>query len=98
MSGSEIKVTFGALASGQTDIKATVGRIETQLADLKKFLTPMVSTWTGQAAENYQLTQRKWDNSAKDLVEVLNRIGIELGKANSTYQEREKANAARWMN
>ena len=96
MSNPEIKVTFSALAAAQTDIQATFGRIQTQLDDLKRFLAPMVATWTGQAAESYQVTQRKWDTSAADLSVVLDQIGKNLGAANANYQSTESANAARF--
>lgn len=96
MSSPEIKVTFGALSAAQADVAATSGRIRTQLDDLKKFLAPMVSTWTGQAAEDYQVIQRKWDTSAADLAQVLAQIGTALGAAHDNYRQTEQANAARW--
>lgn len=94
MTSSEIKVTFGALAAAEGDVKATATRIHTQLEDLKRFLAPMVSTWTGQAAEGYQATQRKWDTSAADLTQVLNQIGVMVGQANGQYQDTERKNAS----
>ncbi len=94
MSSPEIKVTFSALSTAQTDVAATAGRIRTQLEDLKKFLAPMVSTWSGQAAEDYQATQRKWDTSANDLAQVLAQIGTALGAAHDNYRQTEQANAA----
>ncbi|RZT88343.1 WXG100 family type VII secretion target [Pseudonocardia sediminis] len=96
MSSPEIKVTFSALSTAQTDVAATAGRIRAQLEDLKKFLAPMVSTWSGQAAEDYQVTQRKWDTSANDLAQVLAQIGTALGAAHDNYRQTEQANAARW--
>lgn len=96
MSSSEIKVTFGALATAQSDVAATAGRIHTQLGDLKRFLAPMVSTWTGQAAESYQATQRKWDASAEDLTKVLEQIALRLGTAHDNYRATEHDNAKLW--
>ncbi|MDN5919499.1 MAG: WXG100 family type VII secretion target [Pseudonocardia sp.] len=96
MGNPEIKVTFSALSTAQTDVAATAGRIRTQLEDLKKFLAPMVATWSGQAAEDYRVTQRKWDTSADDLAQVLARIGTALGAAHDNYRQTEQANAARW--
>lgn len=91
-----IKVTFGALGDAQTDIASTAGRINGRLDDLKRFLAPMVATWQGQAAEEYQAKQRQWDTAAADLTAVLQRIGVAVGAANDGYQQVEKANAARW--
>lgn len=93
---SEIKVTFGALEGAQADVAAAAGRIRTQLEDLKRYLAPMVGTWTGQAAADYQAVQQKWDASAAGLNDTLNRIGVALGQANEAYRRTEQANAARW--
>ncbi len=41
---SEIKVTFGALESAQTDVSSVAGRMTGQLEELKRFLAPMVAT------------------------------------------------------
>ncbi len=46
--GSEIKVTFGALAAAQSDVSGTAARITTQLEDLRRFLAPMVATLAGR--------------------------------------------------
>lgn len=96
MSTSEIKVTFGALGAAQGDVATTASRITGQLEDLKRFLAPMVATWQGQAAAEYQLKQRQWDSAAADIAAVLAQIGVALGSANDSYQQVERVNAARW--
>jgi 6 kDa early secretory antigenic target len=96
MSTSEIKVTFGALGAAQGDVATTASRITGQLEDLKRFLAPMVATWQGQAAAEYQVKQRQWDTAAADIAAVLAQIGVALGTANDNYQQVERANAARW--
>jgi early secretory antigenic target protein ESAT-6 len=93
---SEIKVTFGALEAARADVGATAGRISGRLEELRRFLAPMAATWEGQAATEYQATQRKWDTAAADLASVLAQIGVALGTANDSYQQVERANAARW--
>ncbi|MCW2719275.1 MAG: hypothetical protein QOG20_4015 [Pseudonocardiales bacterium] len=96
MPTSEIKVTFSALAAAQADVATTASRITAQLEDLKRFLAPMVATWQGRAAEDYQVRQRQWDAAASDIAAVLAQIGAALGAANDGYQQVERANAARW--
>jgi 6 kDa early secretory antigenic target len=96
MSTSEIKVTFSALGAAQGDVATTASRITAQLEDLKRFLAPMVATWEGRAAADYHLKQRQWDTAAADIAAVLAQIGVALGTANDSYQQVERANAARW--
>ncbi len=96
MSTSEIKVTFSALGAAQGDVATAASRITGQLEDLRRFLAPMVATWQGQAAAEYQVKQRQWDAAAADIAAVLAQIGAALGTANDGYQQVERANAARW--
>jgi early secretory antigenic target protein ESAT-6 len=94
--GSEIKVTFGALAAAQSDVSGTASRITGQMEDLRRFLAPMVASWQGSAAQDYQARQKQWDTAARDLAAVLAQIGVALGAANDNYRQAENANAARW--
>ncbi len=96
MSTSEIKVTFSALSAAQGDVVGTSARITAQLEDLKRFLAPMVATWQGQAAEDYQIKQRQWDAAAYDINRVLQQIGAALGAAEQSYRQAELANQRRW--
>ncbi|SDJ43161.1 WXG100 family type VII secretion target [Frankineae bacterium MT45] len=93
---SPIKVTFSQLAATQDQVRSTVSNINTQLADLKSYLNPLVQTWSGAAADNYNAAQAQWDRAAEDLNQVLSAIGNALGSANEGYQQTEKSNASRW--
>ena len=93
---AEILVTFGEIAAAQQNVTSTAQRMNAQLDDLKRYLAPLVATWTGQAAEDYQVKQRQWDTAAAGLNAVLARIGVALGQANEGYQQVERANASRW--
>lgn len=92
----QIKVTFGELQATQEKTQATVTSINGQLDDLKSYLAPLVSTWTGAAAESYNAKQKQWDSAAADLNNVLAAIGRALGSANEGYQATESANASRF--
>ena len=93
---SEIKVTFGALEAARADVANTATRISGQLAELQRYLAPLVATWEGQAATEYRAKQRQWDTAAGDLAAVLAQIGVTLGAANESYLQVEKINADRW--
>lgn len=93
---SEILVTFGEIGNAQQSVVSTAQQMNQQLEDLKRFLRPMVASWSGAAAEQYQAQQRRWDTAAADLNQVLSQIGVALGHANEQYQRVEQANAARW--
>lgn len=93
---SEIKVVFGELENARNSIQTTWTNISREMEDLKRYLQPMVQTWTGEAASAYQAHQAQWDRAALDLNQVLNQIGVALGTSNENYQVGEAANKARW--
>ncbi len=93
---SEILVTFGELENARSSIQMTWANINREMEDLKRFLQPMVATWTGEASSAYQAHQAKWDRSAADLHMVLNQIGVALGTSNENYQAGEATNTGRW--
>lgn len=96
MSADRIQVTFGELGNAQGSIQTTWTNISRELDDLKRYLQPLVATWSGDASTAYQAEQAKWDQSANDLNQVLNQIGVALGTSNEHFQAAERANAARY--
>ncbi len=93
---SEILVTFGEIDNARSSIQTTWTNISREMEDLKRYLAPMVETWTGEASTAYQAHQAKWDRSSADLNQVLNQIGVALGTSNENYQAGEAANKSRW--
>jgi len=93
---SEILVTFSSIQQAQADCANTASNLNGQLSDLKSYLAPMVSTWSGAAAENYNAKQRQWDQAAQDLNEILQQISKALGSAGDDFQAAESSNANIW--
>ncbi len=89
-------VTFGSLSEAAADVDAVAGQIDQQLADLRAYLAPLVASWEGTAAIDYQAKQRSWDTSIGDLNAVLRQIAQALRMANENYGRAENANAAMW--
>jgi len=98
MSGSgHIAVSFEALATAEQQINQTANQISSQLDELRQMLQPLVSTWTGQAMENYQVQQHNWDGAQRDALQVLQGIGRVVGAAHDAYVNTEKSNAGAWQ-
>ena len=89
-------VTFGAIDAAASDTDGVAGQIDQQLDDLKSFLAPLVASWTGQAATDWQALQSKWDSSAAELNQVLREIANNLRTANQNYGDAERANTSIW--
>jgi len=95
MSG-QIRVSFPDLEATASYIDGKSREANQLLADLRSMLQPLVATWTGGAAENYNHKQHLWDTAAADLNNVLGQISTALHTANANYIEAETTNKNRW--
>lgn len=93
----QIKVTFSDLEATGNYIDQKSQEANQLLADLRSMLQPLVATWSGAAAENYNFKQAQWDTAAADLNGVLSQISTALHTANANYIEAETANKNRWQ-
>lgn len=94
--GGELLVHAETLATASQNVATAYHELNTKLHDLRTLLQPMTSTWTGQAAVDYQARQRVWDQAQTDLNEVLQQIGKVLEVAQQQYGEAERANIDTW--
>lgn len=95
-SSDQIKVTFGAIDTAASDAGTIARNLNQQLDDLKGYISPLVASWTGQAATNYQALQKEWDTSAAALTGILHQIAGALRTANENYITAENAIANIW--
>ena len=93
---TEIAVNFDQLQSTQQQLATTGTVIDQHLEDLKRYLQPVVSTWTGEAAETYQAKQAEWNTAAADLNAVLVSVGNALSEVADSYRSTEASNRNRW--
>lgn len=91
-----IKYEFGQLAGAAEDLRGSAAQINRMLEELKSGLAPMVSTWTGDAAEAYQVHQQKWDAAAEDLNTILRNVAEAVDGGNTRMQQVNNAAAQSW--
>jgi WXG100 family type VII secretion target len=91
-----IQVTFAAVNEAAMDTDGIASQIAQQLSDLKAYLAPLVASWSGEAAGDFQALQAKWDASANDLNQVLRQISQSLRAAGDNYSNTERANKQIW--
>lgn len=96
MGDQRMLVTFAELANAAQTIQQTSTSLNQKLEDLKSQLRPIVESWQGAAAQNYQVQQQKWDQSQTDLNTVLQAIGKAVEQAHDAYSATEDANAKAW--
>ncbi|RAV32505.1 WXG100 family type VII secretion target [Corynebacterium heidelbergense] len=91
-----IQYNFGAVGQAAEDINATTNNINGLLDNLKADLKPLVSEWEGSSAEAYNAAQRKWDQSAADLNDVLRQVGMAVREANDRMSQINTNAANSW--
>jgi membrane-anchored mycosin MYCP len=87
---SGILVNFATVSQASSDVKATAGRIKSQLDELESMVKRVANTWEGAAQEGYQQKQRQWDQTADNLHQVLLKIATALQNSADNYQSTEK--------
>lgn len=87
-------------------MRAIAGQLLQELDDLERSLQPMVQTWTGQAATEYQAVHLQWKISATDLFGgagsggaggVLGNIANAVNTNYVNYADAEDANRRTWQ-
>lgn len=91
-----IKYEFGAIEAAAADINSTSARINGLLDELKSIIEPMAATWEGESAAAYQQAQRKWDNAALELNQVLMTISRTVSEGNDAMSDVNRRAAASW--
>ncbi len=94
--GGAVVVTFATIAEASQNVQRTYQSLQQKLDDLHSFLQPMVSEWTGEAAQQYQAQQQKWTQAQTDLGNVLQTIGRVLEQTHESYTQTEQANSSAW--
>lgn len=89
-------VTFAAIQDAAERSGATNRAIQALLDDLYRMLTPMIATWSGEAAEGFYYQHRAWTQAAEDLNSVLNHISALLLDTHDTYSTAESSAADIW--
>jgi WXG100 family type VII secretion target len=88
------------LASAGPTLNSSAETISGELAALLKQLEPVVDTWTGAAARNWEVLQHEWNAAAGGLLGPDGVLGFIAQALNITwinYCNAEGANADTWQ-
>jgi 6 kDa early secretory antigenic target len=97
MASGTVHVAFGDMEDGAAAVGATNRAVQGELDDLYRMLSPLVATWSGDAAEVFQYQHRAWVQAAEDLNSVLSHIAALLEDSHLAYTQAEKDASALWI-
>jgi len=90
---SRFQVDSDVVASATAAARASVGRIQGEVAALHSQLVALQSSWTGQASVAFQGVVSDWRSTQQRVEENLAAIGAALSQAGRLYEEIEQQNA-----
>jgi len=90
---TQFTVDSEALNSTAGVARATISRIQADVAALTSQLTSLEGAWTGQAASAFQSAAQQWRGDQQRVEENLTALNQSLGTAGQQYAEIEAANA-----
>lgn len=90
-----IQVNYASMTAGHENLLATWGRIETHLAELDRTIAA-TADMQSETLASYVALKARWDMSAADRQEMLQRLAQAVDSAAQTYREVDAAAAAQF--
>jgi len=81
---------YAEMASCAKDIENVEQEISASVSKLNGDLTPLQSSWKGQASMAFQQLQERLMDDAKKLNQALSEIATAMKSASGTYQQQEE--------
>jgi early secretory antigenic target protein ESAT-6 len=90
---TQFQVDSDALISTTATARATMSRIQAEVAALLGQLTGLEGSWTGQASAQFQAAVAAWRSTQQHVEQSAEVLNQALGQAGQQYAEVEQANA-----
>lgn len=90
---TQFQVDSDALLTTTGAARATMGRIQAEVAALLAQLTGLEGSWTGQASTQFQVAVSAWRTTQQHVEQSADVLNQALGQAGQQYAEVEQANA-----
>jgi early secretory antigenic target protein ESAT-6 len=90
---TQFQVDSDALLTTTGAARATMGRIQAEVAALLAQLTGLEGSWTGQASTQFQAAVSAWRTTQQHVEQSADVLNQALGQAGQQYAEVEQANA-----
>ncbi len=88
-----ITYTYGTIEAAAGNIDSFISYMNSELADIESKLKPLETNWDSDAQAAYLACKDKWQQNAKDIVEVLGRLKTALSAAGLRMQEADSSAA-----
>ncbi|MFI0465721.1 WXG100 family type VII secretion target [Saccharopolyspora sp. 5N102] len=89
-------VRYAAIGEAWESVRDATGQVRTKLADLDGSLGPLRASWTGQAADSFEVARATWVREAEEMTEFLDGMADLLSLIDENYRSAHQANLAIW--
>ncbi|MEV5538346.1 WXG100 family type VII secretion target [Saccharopolyspora shandongensis] len=89
-------VRYAAIGEAWESVRDATGQVRTKLADLDGSLGPLRASWTGQAANSFEVARATWVREAEEMTEFLDSMADLLSLIDENYRSAHQANLAIW--
>ncbi|MBA0124760.1 WXG100 family type VII secretion target [Haloechinothrix sp. YIM 98757] len=94
---AEMKVHYETLFNASSEVEMASKAMTEASDNLKNDLNPLVSTWSGEAEQNYAKLQSEWDTAHAELNQVLAQIATALQRIGEGYRDMEGHQAKKFL-
>jgi early secretory antigenic target protein ESAT-6 len=90
---SRYQVDSDEVLGTSSAIRASISRIQSEVAALHGQIVNLQGSWTGQASAGFQSAASQWNSTAQQVQEQLTALNQALGHAGQQYADIEATNA-----
>ena len=87
------RVDSDQMFAATSAVRASMSRIQSEVAGLLGQLTGLQGSWSGQASDSFQGVVTQWRGTQQQVEESLSAINVALGQAGQHYAEVELTNS-----
>jgi WXG100 family type VII secretion target len=81
-----LKVNHAGLDEAADDLMRIVTRIDARMSRLEHELSPLRSSWIGDAQRSYAEAKRRWDTAIEEMRDLLRDTSRQVAVSNADYR------------
>lgn len=81
-----LKVNHAGLDEAADDLMRIVTEIGARMSRLEQELTPLRSSWIGEAQQSYTEAKRRWDGAIEEMRDLLRSTSQQVTTSNADYR------------
>ena len=81
-----LKVDHAGLDQAADDLMSIVNKIDARMNHLEQELSPLRSSWVGDAQQAYTVAKQRWDGAIHEMRDLLRSTSQQVVRSNAEYR------------